>query len=162
MLDNSFKTITLGDFKTKKELNLRVLRKVFDPLVVDYTATFPECSVYSFNKEWTKLQISGALFIVKLSDKTNPYLFILNRCSYIDPQDFHMELGPSTQISVQDSSVYLKLERGAQLCLVMNNAENAQLFSEKISEYWKGKKNHTYNKDPVFNHAVRSMGTIKI
>ena len=161
-MDSDSNKITLGPFPTKKEINLRVLKKVFDPMVVDYTESFPECSVYSFKQEWTKLQIRGALFIVKLSDKTNPYIFILNRCSYIDPQDFHLELQPSTQISVQGSSVYLKLEKGAQLCLVMNNPQNANLFSEKISEFWKGSKNETSYKDPVFNHAIKCLNTLKI
>ena len=155
-------TIPLGPFPEKKIFNLTVLRKVFDSQVVDYLGCYPACSIYAFNKEWRKLQIEGALFIVILEDKINPYLFVLNSCSYADPEDFHFELQPSTQISIQGPQVFLKLERAVPLCIIFNKPENAQDFADVLGQYWKGEKNSVKFNDPSFVHAIKYLSKINI
>ena len=152
--------ITLGSFPTKKEYNLRVLKRVFSPHVMDYTVSFTESSVYSFShlkNEWDKLQVFGALFILRLSGIENPFVFVLNRGSYIDPKDFHLEIPPTAQIFINDTQIFIKLERNVQYCIVVRDNETAEKFTDNIREFWKGERNSECVSDPTFRRALKNV-----
>lgn len=162
--------ITLGSFPTKKEMNISALQRIFVPEVNDYLFSIPECTLFHFNnktKKWEKLQISGTLFLLCIEGQDNPYLFILNRCSFINPEDFKIEIPPTSQISSHGSQLYLIIDEIHQYCVSSNTEKYPAEFIEKISHFWQGKKyqmkgGNYCSSDPTFRHAMKFGTSVKI
>ncbi|EAY23606.1 hypothetical protein TVAG_119420 [Trichomonas vaginalis G3] len=151
-------SITLGAFPTKKEMNLNAIKRIYSELVYDYAQTYSDCTIFTFDnttKQWKKLQISGALFILCLEGNTNPVILILNRCSYIDPEDFTLELPPTTQISCKNNQVYIKIDQNHHYCISTVTEENSKDFVDNIHAFWMKNKNTEYMRDPTFRHILK-------
>jgi hypothetical protein len=92
-------------------MNLKVLRRVLSPLVVDYTLAIPGVCVYERQEgEWHKLQVTGSLFVSAVQDSPDPLIFILTVVNAEDPHNYTLTVPRNlAEEFVDDAQVHIRI-----------------------------------------------------
>lgn len=128
--------MNFDDYPEKEALNLRVLRRVFSPNVIDYTLSISSSTIYHFlNNKWEKLQVTGPLFVLRLKGHNSPMILILNNTCFKNPKDYNISVSKSTQIAVEGQKVFLKFKDGRNVCVSTQNETDAKNLLDKLVHF---------------------------
>jgi hypothetical protein len=149
----------------KKDMNLRVLKRIFSPAVLDYSLSIPAVSVYqNSNDEWHKLKISGPLFVLSLADSRCPVIFIMATTHFQNIQNFNISVPfGSAQAFVSGSQFHLKVGDRALMFSTHCEADAANL-ERAIATFSPGKavagekmQPVEVTQDPTYRHLLRML-----
>jgi hypothetical protein len=149
----------------KKDMNLRVLKRIFSPAVLDYSLSIPAVSVCQHsNGQWHKLKINGPLFVLSLADSRCPVLFVMATTNFQSVQNFNISVPfGSAQAFVSGPQFHLKVGDRPLMFSTHSDADAAKL-ERAIATFSPGRVSAgdktqpaEVTRDPTYRHLLRML-----
>ena len=163
--------ISFENFPNKKQINLNVLRRCFTPAVLDYTLCIPEVSIYRNvnGKDWTRLQISGPLFLLVVNGCDDPVVFLMNNQVFVNTRDYHMLVPNGTKKVIEENKLYLNMGGSTFVLIATDSKEDAVRLAAALDEFEPRRDDQmpvyvpevsvhrNIEDDPTISHVLRSF-----
>lgn len=158
------KVYNFSTFSSRDEINIRVLKRIVSERIENIELVVPQASVYrATGDSWERLQISGPLFLLRLVENPDPFIFVMNSTCFVNTENFTMKIViQSTQMKVIDNKLYFRSEDGS-VAIGAGDATLIRQLHQAIQTFGQHQVKEPevadcVKQDPTYRHMMRVLG----
>lgn len=158
------RTDNFSTFANRDEINMRVLKRVVSERIQKIELVVPEVSLYRNSEsenEWERLLVSGPLFLLRLLENPNPFVFVMNNTCFQNTENFTKKIVVAkTTMKVIENKLYLKFEDDSMMAFSTKDATLIRQLYEGLQRFDAHEEKppeipDSVKSDPTYQHIMR-------
>jgi hypothetical protein len=166
---------SFGAWPGRHDMNLRVLRRVLSPSIVDYTLSVPAVSVYErLDGEWRKLHVMGPLFVAAVRGSPDPLIVVLTTVNAEVPKNYTLAAPrASARLFVRETQLHVRVGP-REVLFSADSADDAARLADGLEGFAPRcaagapapapgpprTASQYANKDPTYQHLLRMLSRL--